>query len=76
MTLDEYKDSIKNTAKSTDVKRICFDNMLISGDWAAIHYRIINQDVTTGEKTAGDVMQFLHFAKNGDSVKVIESWTK
>lgn len=76
MTLEEYKDSIKNTAKSTEVKRISFDNMLISGDWAAIHYRIINQDVTTGEKTAGDVMQFLHFAKNGDSVKVIECWTK
>lgn len=75
-TLSEYKASIKNTAGSTDVKRIRFDNMLISGDWAAIHYRITNQDATTGEKTAGDVMQFLHFAKDGDSVKVIESWTK
>lgn len=76
MTLEEYKASVKNTAESTDVKRIRFDSMLISGDWAAIHYRITKQDTTTGEKTAGDMMQFLHFAEDGDNVKVIESWTK
>lgn len=76
MSLAEYKASVKKTAESTDVKRIRFDNMLISGDWAAIHYRITNQDTATGKKTAGDVMQFLHFAKDGDGVKVIECWTK
>lgn len=76
MTLEEYKTTVKDAAEATDVKRICFDNMLISGDWAAIHYRITNQDVTTGEKTAGDVMQFLHFAADGNGVKVVESWTK
>lgn len=76
MNLSEYKVSVKNAAESTDVKRIRFDNMLISGDWAAIHYRITSQNTTTGEKTAGDVMQFLHFAEDGDSVKVIECWTK
>jgi hypothetical protein len=75
MTLAEYKASVKNAAKSTDVKRIHFENMLISGDWAAIYYKTTNQDVTTGEKTAGDVMQFLHFEEDGDSVKVIESWS-
>jgi len=76
MNFSEYKVSVKNAAESTDVKRIRFDNMLISGDWAAIHYRITSQNTTTGEKTAGDVMQFLHFAEDGDSVKVIECWTK
>lgn len=75
MTLEDYKASVKDASSSTNVKRINFDNMLISGDWAAIHYRVTNQDVATGEKTASDVMQFLHFVKNGDSVKVIESWT-
>ena len=48
MTLEEYKAAVKNAAESTEVKKICFDNMLISGDWAAIHYRITNQDTTTG----------------------------
>ncbi|WP_458120866.1 nuclear transport factor 2 family protein [Paenibacillus sp. Z6-24] len=76
LSLSEYKASMKDVADSTDTKRIHFDNMLISGDWAAIHYRITNEDKTTGEKTAGDVMQFLHFAQDGDNLKVIESWTK
>lgn len=76
MSLVEYKDYVKKTAESTEIKRIRFDNMLISGEWAAIHYRITNQDNITGQKTAGDVMQFLHFKEDGDSVKVIESWTK
>lgn len=76
MTLSQYKESVKNTFGSIDVKRIYFDNMLISDDWAAIHYKVTNQDVLTGEKTAGDVMQFLRFSENGDSVKVIECWTK
>jgi hypothetical protein len=76
MTLEEYKASVKEAAKSTNVKRIYFDNMLISGEWAAIHYRITNQDLTTGEKSAGDVMQFLHFAEDGNGVKVVECWTK
>ena len=76
MTLSDYKTLEKNNAESTNVKRIRFDNMLISGDWAAIHYRITKQDSTTGEKTAGDVMQFLHFKEDGDSVKVTECWTK
>ncbi|WP_194542735.1 nuclear transport factor 2 family protein [Paenibacillus sp. JZ16] len=76
MTLPEYKDFVKKDAESTDVKRIRFDNMLISGDWAAIHYRITNEDTKTGKKTAGDIMQFLHFAEEGNSLKVIESWTK
>ncbi|MGR6545704.1 nuclear transport factor 2 family protein [Paenibacillus tundrae] len=76
MTLHEYKDAVKNDAAATEVKRIRFDNMLISGDWAAIHYRITNEDTKTGEKTAGDVMQFLHFAEENNRLKVIESWTK
>lgn len=76
MTLEKYKAAVKDAAESTDVKRIYFDNMLISGDWAAIHYRITNLDLTTGEKTAGDVMQFLHFVEDGNGVKVVESWTK
>ncbi|NGZ74678.1 nuclear transport factor 2 family protein [Saccharibacillus alkalitolerans] len=76
LNLSEYKAAMKESADSTDTKRIQFDNMLISGDWAAIHYRITNEDKTTGEKTAGDVMQFLHFAQDGDQLKVIESWTK
>ncbi|MEC0234832.1 nuclear transport factor 2 family protein [Paenibacillus kribbensis] len=76
LTLTEYKDSVKKDSDATDVKRINFDNMLISGDWAAIHYRVTNTDKITGKKTARDAMQFLHFAIKGDKVKLIECWTK
>lgn len=76
LTLTDYMDSVKKDSDATDVKRISFNNMLISGDWAAIYYKVTDTDKITGEKTTGDVMQFLHFAVNGDSVKVIECWTK
>lgn len=76
MTLDQYKDAVKKADESTTVQKLYFDNMLISGDWAAIHYRITTTDKTTGKKTAGDAMQFLHFAADGNSVKVTESWMK
>ncbi len=76
LSLKEYKASVKNKEKETTTTRLYFDNMLISGDWAAIHYRTVEEDVETGEKTAKDVMQFLHFEKSGDTVKVMECWTK
>lgn len=76
MGLEDIKSFVKDDAKKTENKRLFFDNMLISGDWAAIHYRVTNTDKATNEKSAGDVMQFLHFVKDGDSVKVSECWTK
>ncbi len=66
MTLDEYRESEKdNTAK-----RLYFESMLISGDWAAIHYR------TAANGEAGSRMQFLRFVQEGDALKVCECWTK
>lgn len=76
LTLTEYKESIKQDLDAVDVKRISFNNMLISGDWAAIYYKVTSTDKATGEKTVGDVMQFLHFEVNGENVKVIECWTE
>lgn len=73
---NDYISDVQQAAQTTQTTRLYFDNMLISGDWAAIHYRVTYTDTATGSKEAGDVMQFLHFAKDGDSVKVIESWTK
>jgi len=76
MTLDEFRTSVKETDKSTDTRKLYFDNMLISGDWAAIHYRYTSEDLTTKEKTAGDAMQFLHFVKEDNQVRVDKSWAK
>lgn len=74
MSLAEYKDYA--AAQTETVTRLYFENMLISGDWAAIHYRTVITDPATGEKTAGSVMQFLHFTQDGDGVHVTECWTK
>lgn len=71
-TLDEIKAERKQEAENTEVKRVYFDNMLISGDWAAIYYKVVETDLTTGEKTVSSRMEFLHFEENGDSVKVKE----
>lgn len=41
-----------------------------------IHYRIINEDVATGEKDAGDRMEFFHFVKDKDQIKVDKCFKK
>ncbi len=56
-------------------KRVQINNILVSEDWAAIHF----WDVTTaadGEKSADNHMQFLHFVPDGDGVKVDMCWAK
>ena len=75
MTLDEVKEKAKEKVDTADVKKVYFDNMLISGDWAAIHYRVSETDLATGEKSAWNRMEFLHFAEDGEQVKVTECWT-
>ena len=63
------KDSVDGT------KRVQINNILVSEDWAAIHF----WDVTTAEdgaKSADNHMQFLHFVPDGDGVKVDMCWAK
>lgn len=66
LSLEEYKASERENGS----KRLFFDSFLISGDWAAIHYRTVEN----GE--AGSRMQFLRFADEDGSLKVAECWTK
>ncbi|MCM1296556.1 MAG: nuclear transport factor 2 family protein [Muribaculaceae bacterium] len=75
-TLAEYKQAVKDEAAGKDIQRICFDNMLISGEWAALHYHIVTTDKATGERVAGNRMQFLHFVEDRDTVRVDAGWTK
>ncbi len=75
LSLDEYIETAKAQIEDEQLTRLYFDNMLISDDWAGIHYRVttVNED---GEKEASDVMQFLHFVEDGDSLKVDKVITK
>ncbi len=51
-------------------ERLYFESLLISGDWAAIHYR------TRKDGEAGSRMQFLKFVETGSGLQVTESWNK
>lgn len=59
-----------------DVQKLYFDNILISGDWAAVHYRYVSTDLSSKVKTTGDAMQFFHFTKDGNGVRVDKVYTK
>ena len=62
--------------KLTQTTRVYFESLLISGDWAAIHYRTVLTDRETGARDAGSRMQFLRFAKTPEGLRVTETWTK
>lgn len=76
LALDQHKDAMRNVAETQSPTVVLFDSMLISGQWAAIHFRTAGTDPTTGAKDAGERMMFLHFAKDGGELKADASWTK
>ena len=76
LSLSDYKAAMKEQMQAQQTKRLYFDNMLISGEWAAIHYRTVSVNPETGEREAGDRMQFLHFTMAADGVKMTACWTK
>jgi len=71
-TLEALKESTRESMSKIKTTKLYFDNMLIRDDWAAIHYRVVEEDLTTGEKTPDDRMEFLHFRKEGDKLVVFE----
>ncbi len=73
MDRNGLKEAVRGTIDST--KRVQINNILVSEDWAAIHF----WDVTTaadGTKSADNHMQFLHFVPNGSGLKVDMCWAK
>ncbi len=73
LDLEGLKEAMKDMIESS--KRVRINNILVSEDWAAIHF----YDVTTdkdGNKDANNHMQFLHFVEDGDSVKIDKAWAK
>ena len=73
VSLDEYKDIVKDEIGNTS--RVRINNILVSEDWAAIHFWTVttNED---GTKEADNHMQFLHFVQNGDKVQVDNCFMK
>lgn len=76
MTLAPYQKSMDMMLKAADIQMGAFHNMLIRDDWAAIHYAASTKDLSSGNEDGHDVMTFLHFVKDGDSVRVDKAWSR
>ncbi len=66
ISMADYKAAMKGQIGNTQKVRI--NNILISEDWAAIHYWTVTTK-PDGTKDADNHMQFLHFVNNGDGVR-------
>ncbi len=73
MDLAGLKAATEGTIDS--VKKVRINNILVSEDWAAIHYYSVETNAE-GNADAYNHMQFLHFVEDGDSVKVDLSFAK
>ncbi len=73
--LAAYKATEKERMEKDGMKRIFFDSLIVSGDRAAIHYRVTKIDPATGERYAADMMEHIHFVEDGDGVKMDARWT-
>ena len=76
LSLSEMKNRTLHDAEFAEMKRVYFESMLISGSWAAIHYRIVVQNKENGIKEAGSRMQFLHFSQQNGDMYVDKCWSK
>lgn len=76
LTMEEYKEEMQAVQKQSRFTGLYFDSMLISGEWAAIHYPVVIENMASGNKTLGDRMQFLHFTEDNGSLKIDQIYTK
>ncbi|MCR5189629.1 MAG: nuclear transport factor 2 family protein [Treponema sp.] len=75
VSVDGYKEAMKKAEEESQMKKLYFDSMLINGDWAAIHFRVVFTDPVTGEKRPSDTMKFYHFVEDGKDLKVDMCWS-
>jgi len=75
-TRDEYIKEMKELCNNNEIKKKYFDNILIRGNWAALHYRYTREPKPlTGENIyVGDRMQFLKFEEKNGVLKIANSW--
>lgn len=76
LSLEDIKASVQQDTAENKTRRLYFDSMLISGSWAAVHFRTCRRDQKSGSKEAADEMKFLHFEEAEGSLRVTECWNK
>lgn len=75
LSLSEYRRTLRNLAKTENIKKLYFDNILIRDEWGTLHYRYRNEDLKTGEIKIGDRMQFLKYNNAEGGLKILSSFT-
>ena len=73
-TMSQYRSAMTQLINENEIKKLYFDNILIRDYWAAIHYRYRKENISTGDITVGDRMQFLKFEEKESSLKIVGSW--
>lgn len=70
-----YVEAQKRAEAKSQLRKLYYDSMLINGDWAAIHFRVVFTDSESGEQRPADIMQFYHFVEEDGNLKVDMSWS-
>ena len=68
ITLEEAKSELSQKIKDLHVQRVRLDNLIVSEDWAGIHYWNVITD-ENGVRTPMDTMAFMHFVNTDAGIK-------
>lgn len=76
LTLQEYKDMMKQLFQHYTMYLGEFENMIINDDWCAIRYKVKIKNLDTGKEIIQNTMEFVNFKENPDpiGVRVVEGW--
>lgn len=69
MTVEEAKTAVSRMISDLNVQRVRLDNLIVSEDWAGIHYWNVISD-EDGVRTPMDTMTFMHFVDTDEGIKV------
>lgn len=69
LTLEEAKTALTQKIADLNAQRVRLDNLIVSGDWAGVHYWNVITD-ENGAAQPMDTMAFMHFVNTDDGVKV------
>ena len=75
-TKEQYREEIKTLFQNEEITKLYFDNFLIRGNWAAIHYRFRSVDQKNTKTRVGDKMEFFKFEGEGTAKKIVANWVK
>lgn len=76
LTLQQYKDLMRDLMAKFDIKIGEVKNMVVEGEWGAIRYSVRITDRATGETIDQNTMEFVKWKDNPQpaGARVVEGW--